>query len=42
MILRTTPAENRKNNRRGRPKKEKIQVVSNQPKFLFGWSTILL
>jgi hypothetical protein len=29
---RTTPAENRKNNRRGRPKKEKIQVVSNQPK----------
>jgi hypothetical protein len=32
MFLRTTPAENRKNNRRGRPKKEKIQVVSNQPK----------
>jgi hypothetical protein len=32
MFLRTTPAENRKNNRRGRPKKEKIQVVSTQPK----------
>jgi hypothetical protein len=32
MFLRTTPAENRKNNRRGRPKKEKIQVISTQPK----------
>jgi hypothetical protein len=31
-FLRTTPAENRKNNRRGRPKKEKIQVTLNQPK----------
>jgi len=32
MFMHTTPAENRKNDRRGRPKKEKIQVVSTQPK----------
>jgi hypothetical protein len=32
MFMRTTPSENRKNNRRGRPKKEKIQIILDQPK----------
>lgn len=32
MFMRNTPAENRKNNRRDRLKKGKIQIISNQPK----------